>query len=117
MAPPTPSIAIPPPQNHRDNHRAEEAEAEVELRRKNQELERELKESKRREERLREELNTMWDRLKVAEEAEERLCSQLGDLEVEALEQARAYHARLSTLMDQLSRAHGLLQSASISEA
>lgn len=107
--------AVPPAQNRRDNHRGkeEEGEEEVRLRRRNEELERELKESKRREERLREELQAVLDRLRVAEEAEERLCLQLGELEVEALEQARGYHARITTLMDQLSRAHLLLQSPS----
>lgn len=106
------SIAgVPPAKNRRGNHRGEEEEEEVRLRRRNEELERELKESKRREERLREELQAVLDRLRVAEEAEERLCLQLGELEVEALEQARDYHARLTTLMDRLSHAHLLLQS------
>ncbi|CAL9247023.1 unnamed protein product [Arabidopsis halleri] len=38
------------------------------------------------------------------EEAEERLCSQLAELEVESLDQARNYHNRMLFLMDQISR-------------
>ncbi|AEE78560.1 response to low sulfur 1 [Arabidopsis thaliana] len=38
------------------------------------------------------------------EEAEEQLCSQLAELEVESLEQARDYHDRMLFLMDQISR-------------
>ncbi|CAL9247025.1 unnamed protein product [Arabidopsis halleri] len=55
------------------------AEEVEELRRRNGELEREM-------------------------EAEERLCSQLAELEVESLDQARDYHSRIVFLMDQISR-------------
>lgn len=88
---------------------------EEELRRRNEELERELKKSREREEKMRQELRRTLERLSVAEEAEERLCSQLGDLEVEALEQAREYHARIVSLMDQLSQAQKLIQTSAIS--
>ncbi|CAN4089425.1 unnamed protein product [Withania somnifera] len=81
-----------------------------ELRRRNEELEKELKESIEREEKMREELNKTWERLRVAEEAEERLSSQLGEFEAEAVDQARTYRNRIHTLMDQLS----LAQSASV---
>ncbi|XP_013594998.1 PREDICTED: uncharacterized protein LOC106303210 [Brassica oleracea var. oleracea] len=40
----------------------------------------------------------------VAEEAEERLCSQLAELEVESLDQAREYESRILFLVDQISR-------------
>ncbi|KAF3678313.1 protein RESPONSE TO LOW SULFUR 3 [Capsicum chacoense] len=84
------------------------------LRRKNEELEKELKKSIEREEKMREELNKTSERLRVAEEAEERLCCQLGEFEAEAVDQARTYRIRIHTLMDQLSLAQKLLQSASV---
>ncbi|CAI9087021.1 OLC1v1020974C1 [Oldenlandia corymbosa var. corymbosa] len=92
-----------------------DAGKEEEMRKRNEELERELKMSVEREDRMKEQLRCLWERLRVAEEAEERLCSQLGELEAEAVDQARSYRAHLSVLMDQLSAAHKLLQSASIS--
>ncbi|KAK6936580.1 hypothetical protein RJ641_033610 [Dillenia turbinata] len=81
-----------------------------ELRKRNEELERELKESLEREIRVREELEKTSRRLKVVEEAEERLCIQLGELEAEAVDEAREYHAKILALMDQLSQANQLLQ-------
>lgn len=88
---------------------------EKELRRRNEELERELRTSREREERMKQELQRTSERLRVAEEAEERLCSQLGELEAETLVQAREYHARIVSLMDQLSQAHELIQTSSVS--
>ncbi|KMT16422.1 hypothetical protein BVRB_3g050500 [Beta vulgaris subsp. vulgaris] len=85
------------------------------MRKRNEELERELKESLIREEKMKVQLERVLERVRVAEEAEERLCLELGELEVEAVENAREYNARIAALMDQLSRAHMLLQSASIS--
>ncbi|CAN4089424.1 unnamed protein product [Withania somnifera] len=87
--------------------------AEV-LRRRNEELEKELKKSIEREEKMREELNKTRERLRVAEEAEERLCSQLGELEAEAVDQAREYRTRVIHMMNQLSLAQKLLESASV---
>lgn len=84
------------------------------LKKRNEELERELRESQEREEQMKSELFRTWDRLRVAEEAEERLCSQLGELEAEAVDQARSYHARIVSLMDQLARAQQLLHKASV---
>ncbi|XVF10225.1 hypothetical protein REPUB_Repub07fG0164400 [Reevesia pubescens] len=81
---------------------------EQELRKKNQELERELKESKEREVQMRKELQKVWERLRVAEEAEERLCSQLGELEAESVNQVRDHNAHILSLMDQLSKANVL---------
>ncbi|OIT35796.1 PREDICTED: protein RESPONSE TO LOW SULFUR 3-like [Nicotiana attenuata] len=88
-------------------------ESEI-LRRRNEELEKELKKSIEREEKMKQELHKTWERLRVAEEAEERLCSQLGELEAEAVDQARTYRTRVIHLMDQLSLAQKLLESASI---
>ncbi|KAL3521736.1 hypothetical protein ACH5RR_019885 [Cinchona calisaya] len=85
------------------------------LRKRNEELEKELKKATQRGDKMREELQRLWERLRVAEEAEERLCSQLGELEAEAVHQARFYRAHIMTLMDQLSAAQKLLQAASIS--
>ncbi|KAF3685363.1 putative autophagy-related protein 13-like isoform X1 [Capsicum annuum] len=106
------TIAVPSDAHRRDIF-SSAPEAEV-LRRRNEELEKELKKSIEREEKMRAELNKTWERLKVAEEAEERLCSQLGELEAEAVDQARAYRTRVINLMDQLSLAQKLLQSASV---
>lgn len=85
------------------------AAPEPELKKRNEELEKELKESKEREEQMKRQLQSVWERLRVAEEAEERLCSQLGELEAEAVYQARDYHGRIVSLMEQLSRAQSLL--------
>ncbi|KAK7301027.1 hypothetical protein RJT34_11882 [Clitoria ternatea] len=81
----------------------------LQMRKRNEELEEELRESREREEHVKRQLRVALDRLRVAEDAEERLCSQLGDLEAEALQQAREYHARVFSLMDQLSQAYALL--------
>lgn len=85
------------------------------LRKRNEELERELQSSLQREVKAREDLARTKERLRATEEAEERLCSQLGDLEAEALEQASAYRAQIRSLTEQLSHAQRLLQSANIS--
>ncbi|XVF51127.1 hypothetical protein PTKIN_Ptkin04bG0159900 [Pterospermum kingtungense] len=79
---------------------------EDQLRKKNEDLEKELKESREREEEMRKELQKIWRRLTVAEEAEERLCAQLGELEAESVNQARAYNAQILSLMNQLSKAN-----------
>ncbi|XP_059304407.1 protein RESPONSE TO LOW SULFUR 2-like [Lycium ferocissimum] len=103
------TISLPSAHKYPHHH-----DSEV-LRRRNEELEKEIKKSIEREEKMREELNKIWERLRVAEEAEERLCSQLGELEAEAVDQARAYRTRVLNLMEQLSLAQKLLESASIS--
>ncbi|XP_059669763.1 protein RESPONSE TO LOW SULFUR 3-like [Cornus florida] len=90
------------------------AEAEEVLMKRNEELERELRKSVEREERTRRELERTLQRLRVAEDAEERLCSQLGELEAESVDEAQAYRARFLSLMNQLSAAQKLLQTASI---
>lgn len=86
-----------------------EGDHEEELRKRNQELEEELKESRGREEGMRKELQKIWERLRVAEEAEERLCCELGELEAESVNQARAYNAHILSLMTQLSEANVLV--------
>ncbi|KAK7350786.1 hypothetical protein VNO77_09737 [Canavalia gladiata] len=91
--------------------------AESELKKKNEELEKELREIKEREEQMKRELQSAWQRLRVAEEAEERLCSQLGELEAEAVYQAREYRTRIVSLMDQLSRAQNLLKAGASSNS
>ncbi|KAK1274570.1 hypothetical protein QJS04_geneDACA013211 [Acorus gramineus] len=84
------------------------AEAELLLRR-NKELERELRESQRREERVAEELRMVREKLRAAEEGEERLCFELGELEAESLCQARDYHRRIADLAEQLARVQVVL--------
>ncbi|KAG2701275.1 hypothetical protein I3843_06G033400 [Carya illinoinensis] len=84
--------------------RMKSEEEEAKLRKRNEELERELRKSQEREEQMRKELQKAWERIRVAEEAEEMLCSQLGELEAESVHQAREYNARLLSLVDQLSR-------------
>ncbi|XP_004235267.1 protein RESPONSE TO LOW SULFUR 3-like [Solanum lycopersicum] len=107
-----PTIAVPSTQTTPHHRRETSAVPESEvLRRRNEELEKELKKSFEREEKMREELQKTWKRLRVAEE---RLCSQLGEFEAEAVDQARAYRTRVMNLMDQLSLAQKLLQSASV---
>ncbi|KAK6926136.1 hypothetical protein RJ641_007855 [Dillenia turbinata] len=65
------------------------SDGEEELKKRNEKLERELQESREREKKMKEELEKTWERLKVVEEAEERLSTELGELEAEALDQAR----------------------------
>lgn len=84
-----------------------------ELKTRNEELERELMKSLQREENIKTELQRLRERVRVADDAEERLCSQLGDLEAETVDQAHAYRAHLVTLMDQLEAAHKFIESAS----
>ncbi|KAJ7959488.1 putative Response to low sulfur protein [Quillaja saponaria] len=57
----------------------------LQLKKRNEELEKELNRSKEREEKMKLELQSAWERLRVSEEAEERLCSQLGEFEAEAV--------------------------------
>nr|GEV80144.1 protein response to low sulfur 3-like [Tanacetum cinerariifolium] len=84
-----------------------------ELQRRNEELEKELIRSLQREDELKMELQKLWERVRVADEAEERLCAQLGELEAETLDHAQEYHEHLVSLMEQLSAAHKFIESAS----
>ncbi|KAF8722374.1 hypothetical protein HU200_022482 [Digitaria exilis] len=89
---------------------AREAE---EMRRRNAELEKAVAEAAAREERLRRELEAALERLAVAEEAEERLCVQLGELEAEAVTQAIEYQEHVRALSERLSFADGVLRRSS----
>ncbi|KAL9668842.1 hypothetical protein QQ045_006382 [Rhodiola kirilowii] len=89
--------------------------AEAAMRKRNEELVEELRKSQEREAKMRQELSKTWERLTVVEEAEERLCSQLGELEAETVEQARAYHAHIVALMEQLAQAQKLIVEAGLS--
>ncbi|CAA7403737.1 unnamed protein product [Spirodela intermedia] len=73
------------------------------MRRKNEALEAELLRSPEREEAARRDLVVARERLRMSEEAEERLCAQLGEVEAEALAQAREYLVRIQSLMKRLS--------------
>ncbi|KAB8113275.1 hypothetical protein EE612_052192 [Oryza sativa] len=89
---------------------AKEAE---EVMRRNAELEAAAAEAAAREERLRRELEAALAALAVAEEAEERLCVQLGELEAEAMAQAVEYQQQVRELSDRLAFADGVLRSSS----
>ncbi|KAJ8499683.1 hypothetical protein OPV22_010235 [Ensete ventricosum] len=82
------------------------------LKRRNEELEREVREGREREESTRRELERTRALLHAVEEAEERLCSELAELEAEAVAQSRAYHLRLAALSEQLAAAHSVLSAA-----
>lgn len=88
-----------------------------ELRRKNKELEREVREREESEEKMRRELERTRERLRTAEDAEEMLCSQLGDLEAEAVAQAMEFRRRIKELSAQLIEARRIIGSASAIEA
>jgi hypothetical protein len=85
-----------------------------EIRRRNAELERAVAEAAAREERLRRELEAALARLAVAEEAEERLCVQLGELEAEAVTQAVEYREHVRALSERLAFADGVLRNSGI---
>ncbi|XP_020081170.1 protein RESPONSE TO LOW SULFUR 2-like [Ananas comosus] len=80
------------------------------LRRRNEELEREVGEARAEVERAR-------ARARVAEEAEERLCAELGEIEAEGAAAAREYRAHLRALADELALARALLSSSSSAAA
>ncbi|KAL5719323.1 hypothetical protein ACHQM5_012118 [Ranunculus cassubicifolius] len=109
-----PSIASFFSQPKLDQPMNNNSEDESSLKQRNEELQRELKSSLEREERMREELMSTTQRLAIVEEAEERLCSQLGDLEAEAVDEARFYQTQIRSLMQKLSQAQNLLQSSNL---
>ncbi|KAG6512207.1 protein RESPONSE TO LOW SULFUR 4-like [Zingiber officinale] len=86
----------------------------AELRRRNVELERAAMESRHKEVVLGRELEWTRERLRVAEEAEERLCGEIGELEAEAVVQAREYRRRIEALSHRLGSALDLLASAGL---
>ncbi|XP_078445755.1 protein RESPONSE TO LOW SULFUR 4-like [Wolffia australiana] len=75
----------------------------VDLGKRNDELKRALDRSRRREEEALRELDRARERLRQAEEAEERLCSEVGDLEAEAFHRARAFLVQIRSLTEQIS--------------
>ncbi|XP_074586669.1 protein RESPONSE TO LOW SULFUR 4-like [Curcuma longa] len=87
---------------------------EAELRQRNEALERAVMESRHREVELGWELERTRERLRVAEEAEERLCGEIGELEAEAVVQAREYRRRIEALSHRLGSALDLLASAGL---
>ncbi|KAG8084179.1 hypothetical protein GUJ93_ZPchr0010g8399 [Zizania palustris] len=87
-------------------------EAAEEVMRRNAELEKAAAEAAAREERLRRELEAALARLAVAEEAEERLCVQLGELEAEAVAQAVEYQQHVRELSERLAFMDGGLSGA-----
>ncbi|GAB4826050.1 hypothetical protein Ancab_008920 [Ancistrocladus abbreviatus] len=107
------AVAVQSKNHHHHHGGIDHEDEEVELRKQKEELERELKESLLREEKLRYELQMAWERVRVAEEGEERLCSQLGELEAEAVDYARACQTQIMSLMEQLAQSNKLLKSSS----
>ncbi|KAM0836098.1 hypothetical protein ACQ4PT_062533 [Festuca glaucescens] len=84
---------------------------------KSSELARAVAEAETREERLRRELEAALARVAVAEEAEERLCVQLGELEAEAMEQALEYQQHVRALSKRLAFMDGVLRSSGLQSA
>ncbi|KAF6156782.1 hypothetical protein GIB67_033251 [Kingdonia uniflora] len=112
-----PSIAFYPQaqtQTQTTHHpmKSSSGDEEIFLRRRNEELEREIKKSLERESQMREALERSNQKLRLVEEAEEMLCSQLGELEAEAADQARLYYFQIKELKEQLSLAHKKLTKA-----
>ncbi|KAF0928809.1 hypothetical protein E2562_010678 [Oryza meyeriana var. granulata] len=91
---------------------AMEARETEEVVRRNAELEKAAAEAAAREERLRRELEAALSRLAVAEEAEERLCVQLGELEAEAVAEAVEYQQRVRELSERLAFMDRVLRSS-----
>ncbi|KAL8049292.1 hypothetical protein ABFS82_06G012000 [Erythranthe guttata] len=85
-----PGKAAPPPESHEM------------LQKRNEELEKELRHSLEREEKMKKELQSIRERLLVAEEAEERLCWQMGELEAEGVDHAREYRAHIMSLTEKI---------------
>ena len=81
---------------------------------KSSELEKAVAAAEAREERLRRELEAALARVAVAEEAEERLCVQLGELEAEAMAQAIEYQQHVRALSERLAFMDGVLRSSGL---
>jgi len=80
-----------------------------ELRLTNKRLVQQLEESRRQQAEMWAELEETRVRLLTVREAEERLCSQLGEFEAESVEQARAYNQEIISLTQRLKQAERLL--------
>jgi len=83
-----------------------------ELRLINQRLLQQLEESRRQEAEMRAELEETRIRFLTVREAEERLCTQLGEFEAESVEQARAYNQEIISLTQRLKHAEHLISAA-----
>lgn len=83
-----------------------------ELRLTNKRLLQQLEESRRQQAEMRAELEETRVRLLTVREAEERLCSQLGEFEAESVEQARAYNQEILSLTQRLKHAEHLISAA-----
>lgn len=90
---PPQAVAAPPSENQET------------LQKRNEELKKALKHSQEREEKMKKEMQITLERLRVAEEAEERLCWQVAEVEAEAAENAKEYRAYVRSLMEQISHA------------
>jgi len=83
-----------------------------ELRLINERLLQQLEESRRQEAEMRAELEETRIRFLTVREAEERLCTQLGEFEAESVEQAQAYNQEIISLTQRLNHAEHLLSAA-----
>ncbi|KAG6421591.1 hypothetical protein SASPL_118148 [Salvia splendens] len=97
------SLSVPISGRHRN---ASEA-----LRRRNVELERDLRSSLEGEERVEEELRMTWQHVRLVEEW---FCSELDELEAEVVDHAMESRAQITLLMEKLSASNKLLQSLSL---
>ncbi|GLJ07147.1 hypothetical protein SUGI_0059660 [Cryptomeria japonica] len=79
------------------------------LRSENLKLQRIVEESQRYKAELMADLEKVRMRLLMTEEAEEHLCSQLGELEAESVLQARDYNHQINSLKQQLAQMQDLL--------
>ncbi|GLJ07139.1 hypothetical protein SUGI_0059560 [Cryptomeria japonica] len=92
-------------------NKSKEREVEV-LRSKNVQLKQVAEESQKHQAHLQAELEKMRMRLLKTEEAEESLCSQLGELEADSVLQARNYNHQITSLKHQLAQMQALLAAA-----
>lgn len=91
-----PQAAEPPPEDQET------------LQKRNEELEKELKHSQERWEKMKKEMHVTLERLRVAEEAAEWLRWQVTATETEAAENATEYRAYIKSIMEKNSQAQEL---------
>ena len=96
-------LCVPISSRHRDVSEA--------LRRRNVELERELRSSLEGEQRVEEELRMTWQHVRLVEE---QICNELDELEAEAVDHAMESRAQITLLMEKLFASEKLLQSLSL---
>ncbi|KAG0447641.1 hypothetical protein HPP92_028232 [Vanilla planifolia] len=90
-----PGIGLRLPESKSAETAPDKVNDSAELHLRNRELERELDRAR--------------GRLRAVEEAEERLCAQLGELEAEAMEQAMEYNRRIRALSERLAEAQRII--------